>query len=231
MATAAFKSLHHPHLQSRCFRRCRFPPGRMSSSSSIGALYLFCSSTSSTITTITSSSSILTPAAVPQTFTALSDHLSAADFRQADETTRRLLILLAGEAAQKRGYIFFSEIQFIAAGDLQAIDELWRRHSGGRFGYGVQRRIWEEERRDFTRFFVRVGWMRRLETETEQYMYRSFPGEFDWEMESGSPEGHLPLTNALRGTRLLASILTHPAFEAEEEEKFESSKCPTYMNN
>ena len=80
---------------------------------------------------------------------------------------------------------------------------------------------------------MKVGWMKKLDTEVEQYNYRAFPNEFMWELnpstneqedeEAGGgggggnnkgipPEGHLPLTNALRGTQLLNSILTHPAF-------------------
>ncbi|XP_020584545.1 tetrapyrrole-binding protein, chloroplastic [Phalaenopsis equestris] len=159
-----------------------------------------------------SSSSILA-------FDSLAHHLSAANFRQADHDTRRLLIRLAGEAAEMRGYVFFSEVQFIAADDLRAIDDLWRCHSGGRFGYSVQRRLWEKAQRDFTKFFIEVGWMRRMETEVEQFTYRSFPGEFIWELGDETPAGHLPLTNALRGTQLLGSILTHPAFGEEEEEE------------
>lgn len=73
--------------------------------------------------------------------------------------------------------------------------------------------------KDFSRFFIKVGWMKRLDTEVEQYNYRAFPEEFVWEMDEKTPElGHLPLTNALRGTQLLTSILNHPAFQGDEEE-------------
>ncbi|XP_010930212.1 tetrapyrrole-binding protein, chloroplastic [Elaeis guineensis] len=218
MATTSLQSLHqslfhHQHQHHNSFtstpdsslflKPITIPTKLLSnlSSSSI-------STTSSPITPTTSSSS--------SSLDVIARHLEASDFRQADEETRRLLIALAGDAAQKRGYVFFSEVQFIAAADLQAIDRLWRLHSSDRFGYSVQRRIWEKSRRDFTRFFIRVGWMKRLDTEVEQYTYRSFPNEFIWDLEDDTPQGHLPLTNALRGTQLLASILTHPAFEEEE---------------
>ncbi|KAL6662148.1 hypothetical protein ACP70R_000007 [Stipagrostis hirtigluma subsp. patula] len=149
----------------------------------------------------------------------LGRQLAAGDYRQADETTRALLIDLAGESARRRGYVFFSEVQFISAEDLRAIDELWREHSNGKFGYSVQRRLWEKSRRDFTRFFIKVGWMKKLDTEIEQYNYRAFPDEFIWEMNDDTPEGHLPLTNALRGTQLLGNIFSHPAFEDSQEEE------------
>ncbi|PKA56268.1 Tetrapyrrole-binding protein, chloroplastic [Apostasia shenzhenica] len=223
MATASLQSPHHPHLY-HCRHRRHFPSTTTSSSSSSIFPTLSLSSSSSSTSTTATLAAILAPVTSSPTFDALAGLLAAKDFQQADEVTRRLLIALAGEAAEKRGYVYFSEVQFIAHADLQAIDTLWLRHSAGRFGYSVQRRIWKKARRDFTRFFIKVGWMRRLETEVEQYTYRSFPGEFIWELGDGTPEGHLPLTNALRGTQLLGSILTHLAFEVEEEEEEESAE-------
>lgn len=85
----------------------------------------------------------------------------------------------------------------------------------------MQKKIWEKVNKDFTRFFLKVGWMKKLDTEIEQYNYKAFPNDFIWEMDKDTPEGHLPLTNALRGTQLLNCILSHPAFHDmdEEEEK------------
>ncbi|EXC17141.1 hypothetical protein L484_002377 [Morus notabilis] len=172
----------------------------------------------------TTTSSSFSAAASSTSLDLLRSHLAAGDFRQADEETRRLLIALAGDAAQKRGYVFFSEVQYITESDLKAIDELWRTFSDGKFGYSVQKKIFNKVNNDFTRFFIKVGWMKKLATtEVEQYNYRSFPTEFFWEIDGDTPEGHLPLTNALRGTQLLKSILAHPAFndvlEEEEEEE------------
>ncbi|KAL9144415.1 hypothetical protein ABFS82_14G294700 [Erythranthe guttata] len=146
-------------------------------------------------------------------FDLLEQHLSTKNYREADDETRRLLIVLAGESAETRGYVFFSEVQFISEQDLKTIDALWRKYSNEKFGYSVQKKIWKKSNRDFTKFFIKVGWMKLLESsEVVQYNYRAFPGEFMWEMEEGTPEGHLPLTNALRGTQLLTKILEHPAF-------------------
>lgn len=42
-----------------------------------------------------------------------------------------------------------------------------------------------------------------------RYSKRSkWPQEFDYSAEA--PKGHLPLTNALRGTRLFEAIMEHP---------------------
>jgi len=127
-------------------------------------------------------------------------------------------IVLAGEPALKRGYVFFSEVQFISQSDFKAIDDLWKHYSDNKFGYSVQKKIFEKSDRDFTKFFIKVGWMKKLDTEIEQYNYRSFPTEFIWELNDDTPQGHLPLTNALRGTQLLANIFAHPAFDDADEQ-------------
>ncbi|KAK4384110.1 Tetrapyrrole-binding protein, chloroplastic [Sesamum angolense] len=179
-------------------------------------------SAASAVSSTTFSTSTTTNPSTSQnvSFEVLRQHLSSKNFREADEETRRLLIVLAGEAAQKRAYVFFSEVKFISEDDLKTIDGLWREHSDNKFGYSVQKRIWNKVNKDFTKFFIKVGWMKKLESsEVEQYNYRSFPTEFMWEMEEGTPEGHLPLTNALRGTQLLNSILNHPAFEGDDEDE------------
>jgi hypothetical protein len=194
------------------------------SSSSSFRLYSNTSPSVSTTSTPNSSTPTpVTPAAAEKppapTLDLLGHQLAAGDYRQADETTRALLIKLAGESAWPRGYVFFSEVQFISVEDLRAIDQLWREYSDGKFGYSIQKRLWEKARRDFTPFFIKVGWMKKLDTEIEQYNYRAFPDEFIWEMKDDTPEGHLPLTNALRGTQLLVNILTHPAFKDDQEEE------------
>ncbi|KAK1592567.1 hypothetical protein Q3G72_027112 [Acer saccharum] len=228
----ATNSLHHHHhsLLKRHSLDTTPPPSTLPSSlfpkptstttlSSTTCFSVSSSLTSSATTTPTSSST-----SQPISFDLLQQLLSAQNFRQADEETRRLLIALAGEAAQKRGYVFFSEVKFISEADLKAIDDLWTQYSDNRFGYSVQNRIWEKTDRDFSKFFVKIGWMKKLDTEMEQYNYRSFPTEFIWELNKDTPEGHLPLTNALRGTQLLTSILTHPAFQNLEQEEDKSTE-------
>ncbi|KAI3697912.1 hypothetical protein L6452_31015 [Arctium lappa] len=234
MATNTLQSLnyrhHTPPLGRRQSMECTPPVVSVSIKSNNGNQTLSISSAVKTFSlpSTTSSSSTSSTSAQSTSFDLLRSLLSANDFREADNETRRLLIALAGEAAQKRGYVFFSEVQFIPESDLQTIDELWRTHSNNKFGYSVQKRLWEKSNKDFTTFFIKLGWMKKLDTEVLQYNYRAFPDEFVWELNDETPEGHLPLTNALRGTQLLKSILSHPAFadqegaiEEEEAEKLE----------
>ncbi|KAI5059841.1 hypothetical protein GOP47_0026160 [Adiantum capillus-veneris] len=144
--------------------------------------------------------------------------LANCEWELADEETRRLIILLAGESAVKRKYVFFSEVQFMPKADLQTIDRIWRTYSQNKFGYSVQRKIMKRVDGDCTAFFKKVSWMKPLGSDTLQYTYRSFPSEFMWELAPSTPEGHLPLTNALRGTQLLRSLLDHPAFEFADDD-------------
>ncbi|XP_077227913.1 protein GENOMES UNCOUPLED 4 [Tasmannia lanceolata] len=223
MATTSLQSLHHSLIK----RHHLVPPPDSSLSSvflkpTFPSLSHKLSSTFTPSTPTTSSTTSPTPTTSPTiSFHLLEQHLSSQNFRLADEETRRLLIALAGEAALKRGYVFFSEVQFISHSDFQTIDGLWRQYSNNKFGYSVQKKIWEKVGKDFTRFFMKVRWMKKLDTEIEQFNYRAFPDEFLWEMGDDTPEGHLPLTNALRGTQLLNSILSNPAFQSMDEEKEE----------
>ncbi|XP_057779119.1 tetrapyrrole-binding protein, chloroplastic-like [Salvia miltiorrhiza] len=225
MSTNTFNSIHqHYHRSLRRRHSIDCPPTTFSLRPRTTTTTSPTTATSLSTSFAATSAATSTPTTNPSTshstsLDLLRHHLEAKNLRQADEETRRLIIALAGEAAVKRGYVFFSEVQFIPAEELRAIDALWRQHSDGRFGYSVQRKIWKKSKKDFTNFFKKVGWMKKLEgSEVEQYNYRSFPTEFVWEMEEGPPEGHLPLTNALRGTQLLNCILTHPAFDGDEDE-------------
>ncbi|MCO5547406.1 hypothetical protein L7F22_000854 [Adiantum nelumboides] len=144
--------------------------------------------------------------------------LADGEWELADEETRRLIIVLAGENAVKRKYVFFSEVKFMPKADLQTIDQLWRTYSLNKFGYSVQRKIMKRVEGDCTAFFKKVRWMKPLNSDSLQYTYCSFPTEFMWELAPSTPEGHLPLTNALRGTQLLKSLLDHPAFDFADED-------------
>ncbi|XP_039010748.1 tetrapyrrole-binding protein, chloroplastic-like [Hibiscus syriacus] len=229
MASTSLRNLHHHH-HHHCSSFKRLPPPPPPSSLFLKPPSTTTSSTNILSTTSSSSSttfslpSSTTSTTTTSSFDTLQHLLSTQNFRQADEETRRLLILLAGEQSQKRGYVFFSEVQYIPETDLKAIDELWRKYSNNKFGYSVQKNIWKKVNKDFTKLFLKLGWMKKLDTEIEQYNYRAFPDEFTWELNDETPEGHLPLTNALRGTRLFNSILSHRAFEGQEEEEAETGE-------
>ncbi|KAJ9524966.1 hypothetical protein QJQ45_005861 [Haematococcus lacustris] len=139
-------------------------------------------------------------------YTALRDALKAQDFRKADDETRALLIRLAGEGAVKRGWVYFTEVKFIGVKDLQTVDALWRAASNGKFGYSIQKAVFNQSLKRWARFFKAIDWV-----QGENNVYRKWPGEFDYSLKAA--KGHLPLTNALRGTQLFSEIMAHPAWD------------------
>jgi hypothetical protein len=128
------------------------------------------------------------------------------DFFQADRLTLEKLCELAGEAARKRKWLYFSEVDKFPVTDLHTIDRLWFVHSEGRFGFSVQRQIWLAQGQDFSKLWSKIGW------KTEKNWTR-YPHEFIW--NASAPRGHLPLSNQLRGVRVIASLLSHPAWSKD----------------
>jgi len=105
----------------------------------------------------------------------------------------------------KRGWVYFTEVKDIPTEDLQTVDRLWKAYSEGKFGYSVQRLVWEKYDGKVPLFFKAVEWT------TPEGGYRRWPDGFFYHTEAA--RGHLPLTNTLRGTRLLEELLQHPAFQ------------------
>ncbi|KAF6264291.1 hypothetical protein COO60DRAFT_1634466 [Scenedesmus sp. NREL 46B-D3] len=138
-------------------------------------------------------------------YSALRDYLAAGDVRKADDETRALLIKMAGQGAVQRGWVYFTEVPTIPSADLQTVDQLWRAASNNRFGYSVQKEMWVQAGKRWPKFFKTIDW-----TQGDNNVYRKWPAEFKYEYEA--PKGHMPLTNALRGTQLFQAIMEHPAF-------------------
>jgi hypothetical protein len=138
-------------------------------------------------------------------YTTLRDLLAEAKWREAEDETRAKLIEAAGSGAQERNWVYWSEIKNIPIADMETLDALWAAASNGKFGYRVQRQMWIQNRKQWIRFFRAIDWV-----QGENDVYRKWPQEFKY--EANAPKGHLPLTNALRGTRLFEAILEHPAF-------------------
>ena len=62
-------------------------------------------------------------------------------FEDADRLTSSYLRKLAGKLAEKRGYVFYSEVKNMSGKDLETIDRLWTIYSTGRFGFSIQAKI------------------------------------------------------------------------------------------
>ncbi|MEM1280869.1 MAG: GUN4 domain-containing protein [Cyanobacteria bacterium P01_H01_bin.152] len=88
--------------------------------------------------------------------------LKAKKWREADLETWHRMLEAVGR--NKNEYIRIEELRNFPCADLKTIDALWKWHSGGKFGFSVQKAIWEQcgsptiSGKDWDRFCFKVGW-------------------------------------------------------------------------
>jgi hypothetical protein len=133
----------------------------------------------------------------------LQESLIKQDFQTADRLTLEKLCELAGPEAMRRKWIYFTEVDQFPIVDLQTIDRLWLAYSEGKFGFSVQRRLWLSLGQNWDKLWPRLAWK-------DDNIWTRYPGGFIWDLSA--PDGHLPLSNQLRGVRMMASLLAHPAW-------------------
>lgn len=120
----------------------------------------------------------------------LRDLLKAGSWKEADEETLRVMLKAAG---REEKYLDTESIDNFPCTDLRTIDQLWVKYSKGRFGFSVQKRIWESvggkpgewDVKIFKKFCDRVGWYEMKKDEWTEY-----PDEFTFSLNA--PGGHLP---------------------------------------
>jgi WD40 repeat protein len=118
----------------------------------------------------------------------LRELLVAGQWQRADWETTAIMLKIAGRKAED--WLRPEDIEKFPCTDLLTIDQLWVKYSKGRFGFSVQKRIWQ-----------RVGGTKNADYE----IYRSFSKRVGWGNGSNSwlyysdltfaitaPVGHLP---------------------------------------
>jgi GUN4-like/ARM-like repeat domain, GUN4-N terminal len=133
--------------------------------------------------------------------------LAQQDFQQADVITLQKMCELAGSAAVERKWIYFTEVVNLPIADLITLDQLWLMASAGKFGFSVQRRLWLSVGKDFTKLWTKINWK-------SGNVWTRYPQEFTWDLSA--PTGHLPLSNQLRGVRVIDAIFAHPAWTQQD---------------
>ncbi|MBE9056204.1 serine/threonine-protein kinase [Sphaerospermopsis sp. LEGE 08334] len=118
----------------------------------------------------------------------LRDLLKAGKWKEADEETARVMLAVAKR--EEKGWLDIYSIDNFPCTDLRTIDQLWVKYSDGRFGFSVQKRIYQglggtgEYNGDiWQKFGDKVGWRKGF-----QWLYYKY-GTFD----KKAPEGHLPV--------------------------------------
>lgn len=95
--------------------------------------------------------------------------------------------------------------------------ETWNCRLTYRHPHSSLQRKWRQSKGDFEAFCRKIGWTTK-DGDVERKKRWFGASEFIYDVKK-APEGHLPLTSALRGTSLLKNILTHPVFDDEEWKK------------
>lgn len=147
----------------------------------------------------------------------LATMLATGQLAEADQFTRDALIKIAGSKAKGRDFVYFSEVKDIPNTDLATIERLWNKFSGGKFGYTVQKKKYRQSKEDFEIFCQKIGWT-TMDGDVERKKRWFGASEFTYDVKK-APEGHLPLTSALRGTSLLTKLLSHPVWDDDEWKK------------
>jgi len=138
-------------------------------------------------------------------YSPLQQLLAVQDFQAADRMTLQNMCELSGPMAVQRKWLYFTEAENFPQTDLQTINNLWLVHSEGKFGFSVQREIWLGLGKNWENLWSKIGWK-------SGNNWTRYPNEFTWDLSA--PRGHLPLSNQLRGVRVMASLLSHPAWSS-----------------
>ena len=133
--------------------------------------------------------------AVGMDYINLRNLLAAKKWREADEETARVMLKVAGR--EKEGWLDTEHIEKFPCEDLRTIDQLWVKYSNGRFGFSVQKRIYQSlggtrkyDREVWAKFGDKVGWRRK----NEWLLYYC-----NLTYSERAPEAHLPLGGILFG--------------------------------
>jgi GUN4-like len=145
---------------------------------------------------------LATPSAAGLDYGPLQQALLEQNYEEADRLTSCHLRQLAGPDAERRGYVYFSEVAPMPGVDLENLDRLWIVYSRARFGFSVQGRLLRACGGQWEQLWPRLGWK-------SQGIWTRYPRSFTWSIDA--PEGHMPLVNQLRGVRLMDALLGHPA--------------------
>ena len=101
--------------------------------------------------------------AVGVDYTKLRDLLVAKNWKEADLETGKRMLEAAGRESQ--GWLGVEDVENFPCQDLGTIDKLWVKYSGGKFGFSVQKQIYQDlggtkdyDKKVWESFGDKVGW-------------------------------------------------------------------------
>jgi hypothetical protein len=120
-------------------------------------------------------------------YSKLEQLLAAGQWKAADEETANKMLEVPGR--QQEGRLREEDVENFSCPDLQAMDQLWVKYSNGRFGFSVQKRIYqslggtkEYEGKVWAAYSEAIGWKQK--GEWLRYSQLNF--------NTNAPQAHLP---------------------------------------
>ena len=117
--------------------------------------------------------------------------LAAGKWKEADEETYNKMLEVGGKEQLSRQWgelIWMKDIINFSCPDWRAMDRLWVKYSKGRFGFSVQKRIYQNlggTRQVSVAYYEAIGWKQKGEKEN-LLLYSQLT------FNSNAPSGHLP---------------------------------------
>jgi len=126
----------------------------------------------------------------PLVYTKLRELLAAGKWKEADRETKLIMLQVSG--LEQEAKFDKKHLENFPCESLRTIDQLWVKYSNGRFGFSVQKRLFEsvggkpgvDDYKAYCRFGERVGWL----------VKNCWLSETDLIFTLDAPFGHLPLT-------------------------------------
>jgi hypothetical protein len=138
--------------------------------------------------------------AVGVDYTKLRDLLVAKNWKEADLETEKRMLEVAGRESQ--GWLQVEDVENFPCQDLGTIDKLWVKYSDGKFGFSVQKQIYQ----DLEIFYQDLGGTK----DYDEKVWKSFGDKVGWRKggswltlsnlgEDYHYIGHLPIAPRMLG--------------------------------
>lgn len=123
-------------------------------------------------------------------FNQLRNLLKKRKWQQADTETWNIMCISLSKPI--RTHLFKSDIENLPDDSLRIIDLLWAKYSNGRFGFNVQKEIYDSVDADYFKFCETVGWSTYNSSDS---------GNLDYYYNLKAPMGHLPTRTWMGGSQ------------------------------
>lgn len=132
--------------------------------------------------------SVLLPSKKGVDYIKLRDLLASGEWGAADLETLAVMLKVADR--EKEGSLRLEDLEKFPCTDLRTINNLWLKYSNGRFGFSIQKRIWESVGGKSGKY-DEIG--KRLGNCVGWYVNNQWLSYTDLTFSLDAPEGHIPI--------------------------------------